>query len=568
MSVNSNLTATPNSGASRKSSLQEMRAACFWIAILAVNFYMPFPLTSIDYFFIDTGEAVYTTKLIALGRVPYRDIFSHHFFGYLLPFFLVEKLVGITPTSVWALAVLFNFINSVLVFHILYHLCGRRAAHWGALFSATAGWFPNWQGYVFNVQSTVLPYIYLFVLCAIRITLKATSLKCLALGILYGWLVSADIRNAAFGFVAAPVFVSNFRINLRSVSFFAIGASVLPAAALLYLSINGALAEFIFQTVIFPFSYRNVGSLKPEDGYMQFLLLKIPAHLNEFLFALAGTLILLSLKWPLKLKFAVISLFVSAVLASMMGGRGFVNYLLYFSPWIVLSVSILAYDAVPVNFFRHFGPWLIGLLCAVSVLSGPVHTQMRVGQLRVAFDPHENGRRAANYIKKRTVRESAVFIWGYYPQLYLFSERFSRWRVLEQLPLTGGNYDSTKFSTQGIVPGIIKEFRKCLRERPPEFIVTYQKRRRSFPRRNCVALGDSQINGEFERRRHLKYFKNFVDAHYRLVQSLSSVCDRIRIFKLSPHSPYKPKRDHLKNVCSQEELLKFGKARRDFVEEN
>ena len=74
-------------GTSKKS----YRWVAYGILLIALQVLAVLPYTKTNYLIMDPAEAVYQTKALAVGQVPYRDIVTHHFLGYLLPLLVVEQ---------------------------------------------------------------------------------------------------------------------------------------------------------------------------------------------------------------------------------------------------------------------------------------------------------------------------------------------------------------------------------------------------------------------------------------------------------------------------------------------
>ncbi len=74
-----------------------IRTLVAFIAIFLINAIGPLRWINFDYVIVDLAETIYHVKELGLGRVPYRDIFSHHALGYLLPFRLVELFTLFPP---------------------------------------------------------------------------------------------------------------------------------------------------------------------------------------------------------------------------------------------------------------------------------------------------------------------------------------------------------------------------------------------------------------------------------------------------------------------------------------
>lgn len=509
---------------------------------------MVVPFTKAEYPWIDTAEAVYHAKLLVLGRIPYVEIFSHHFFGYLAPFIVLERLSGLNPLGLWGLSIAFNFANAILVFLILKEISSKSCAYGGALLTVTAGWFPDWQGYFFNIQSVSLPLLYLFILVVIKTLSRPSPSNFVFAGLIYGLMFITDQRNATFGLVSLPILFDGLRPQLRRCSLFAASFLVFPIAALIYLWINGALLDFFYQTFVFPWISRNKGvSAYSESPY--YLLTQIASyHLPEISLALFGTTVLIRSHVGRNIRLVVLYLTLGGLLASIAGGRAFSNYLLYLVPAIVLLASFVSEYRPPFRYGSHLGLITTIGYCLFVWFRIPGSACYLAGSFRVDSQIHAVGQRAAKYVQARTQPNSSVLVWGYYPQLYLFSERYSRWKVLEQLPLTGSNFRSTKFSQQGIVPSITREFKMCLEQYPPEIILDYRTRVGAAFHR-CSRGGASHPNLDFLKVRYLAYFRNFVRDNYRLTRIYSGLCESIKVYRLRRDSPLRPRGGNIERAC-------------------
>ncbi len=83
---------------------------------------------NLDYLTTDLAQLIYHAKELAIGRIPYRDIFSHHFLGLLLPLRVIDIIWSISPGQQWALCLAYNFCNAILIFLIVRELASPREA--------------------------------------------------------------------------------------------------------------------------------------------------------------------------------------------------------------------------------------------------------------------------------------------------------------------------------------------------------------------------------------------------------------------------------------------------------
>ncbi|MBN8549672.1 MAG: glycosyltransferase family 39 protein [Deltaproteobacteria bacterium] len=521
----------------------------FWLLIFAINLMMVLPFTRIEYPLVDTAEAIYHAKLLVLGRIPYKEIFSHHFLGYLAPYVFVEKILGFTPLVLWGLTICVNFINAVLVFLILAKISSLHAARIGAALIATIGWFPQWQGFSLNVQATLMPYNYAFILALVCADKSRSSRWLGGAGILFGVMICADIREVFFGLAALPLLLSERNQILKKTITFVSSAALVPGVALAYLWSHDALGDWYFQTILYPFLFRNKGISAPASTLWELYSTGAMRQLPEVLLALCATVLVWKSNCPPAYRALLLCLLVAGLCASAIGGRAFYNYLLFLGPWILLSVASSVGDTGGTHVSQRLLRLAPVAVISLTLIGGPIRIWVETGELRPSGSYNLPARTAGRFIERHTTPESSILVWGYYPQLYLYSNRFSRFRALEQLSFTGGNFESRKFSQQGIVPAMTQNFKSCLLEFPPQYIVRY-KVRSTEPFKNCSTGGRATPNLDYERIPHLAYFRKFVRDNYRLVRNYSYRCEVVRIYALNPESELRPKIAPLQQICA------------------
>ncbi|MDZ4784543.1 MAG: hypothetical protein SGJ02_00555, partial [bacterium] len=88
----------------------------FILALIVINILSILPLFSFDTATVDLTQTIYNAREILAGRVPYLDIVTHHFIGYLLPFVVVNLFFDLTPPVLWSMCLVFNLINALLIY--------------------------------------------------------------------------------------------------------------------------------------------------------------------------------------------------------------------------------------------------------------------------------------------------------------------------------------------------------------------------------------------------------------------------------------------------------------------
>ena len=230
-----------------------LKTISIWTLLFAINILGILPLYNYDYPASDIGETLYHVRELEIGRIPYKDIFTHHFLGYAVLFYWIEKIIPLTPKVFWSLGLIFNFINSVLIFLILKKIANKQTAYIGALLAVTIGWFPGWNGWLFNVQTYFLPFFHLYLLLMIY-SIEEESRDYFLLSLfVYSVLITFDQRLLVFTPLNLfPFFkFASFR-TIKSLTYSIISILLIPTLCLSYLSSYGAIHDFVFETFMFP----------------------------------------------------------------------------------------------------------------------------------------------------------------------------------------------------------------------------------------------------------------------------------------------------------------------------
>lgn len=194
---------------------------------------------------------------------------------------------------------------------------------------------------------------------------------------------------------------------------------------------------------------------------------------------------------------------VSSVGGALSGGRGFDHYYIQCLPALFLLAGWLLARAGRTVFAAHRPLALramLGLLLAATVFdAGDKALASRHRSL-----PVDNSLGPAQFIRERTAPEERIFVWGYHPEFYLYSERRSASRFVYASFLTGlvpwTNIASGRDTAYAIVPGAMETLLRELDERRPAFFVDCSAGPNRFWQKYPL--------GKFPA------LKAFVDAHY------------------------------------------------------
>lgn len=470
---------------------------------------------------VDLSETVYHVKELLRGRVPYRDMFSHHFFGYLIPFYWVEVLLSITPAVVWSLVFAFNLINAVLTYKILSRVAPAGISYLGAFVAVTVGWLPGWGGFDFRCQSYYLPFINLFLFLLISACeLKRREYLVLS-SLCAGFLMILDQRLLPLAaLLVVPIVAEHTFRTFTSLILLLSCVLVIPLLSLVYLGVNGALYDFYEQTILYPFFYRNAGVADAQ--FFPHLRVGVSRHPFEVGLMGFGLLLLLIYEKRRYLKLLFVLLLLSGIFASFAGGRVFPNYWLFLAPAVVLLITLVAHYALSerMRFGRVYA--LAVLVLCFYCAAFPLFVYLERGML---FINPESGTvlEAADFIKANSSTTDSILVWGYAPQIYLYSERFSGFRNVDLLPVTGANFPS-QTSQEGILPQMAEEFKAHMRNLAPKIFVYYQVKK------PYTGKPSMQPNNDFRKVAHLAYLNEILHSGYELSMTIEHEYDRAEIF--------------------------------------
>jgi hypothetical protein len=468
---------------------------------------------------------VYQARRLQLGYVPYRDTFTHHFNGYVLPFYLIGSVAPLTPFVLKVASLCFNFATAILVFLILREIADSRIGWIGAFLAVTTGWFWNWQGFAFNIQSYLVPILSLMLLLIIRsFTQKNRAAFCGA-ALCGGVLLIFDQRAAVMLvlLVLPPLFLQEAR-QARTLGEAAVSFALVPSLCALYLWRAGAWTDFIEQTVIFPLRYRNhglnTGLSAPAREWLLAWLGYDRISVVLMLVGLAGALLCDKRGW-LKTLFVVAVMSASAY--SMAGGRLYPNYFLVFAPIALVLMTLTVWYANTLSTSLAVG---VGTILILLGLSASFRSIAFSGK-RSPFQETDNTVDvAARYLREHTDAQDPILVWGYAPQIYVLSDRFRSFKDAGLLSVAGANFSSTLPDEQGRIPHMVREFDAFLTQTPPKVIVSY-----GLTRDPCYGKGVIQRNFDFRQAPNLKGLRDIIAKSYRLALTVDGLCDRAEIFQ-------------------------------------
>ncbi len=99
-----------------------------WVALFFVSVLGMLPWLNVQFPIVDLAEMVYEVRRLQLGYVPYRDTFTHHFVGYIVPFWLLNSVLPLTPVVLKVVSVCFNVGTAITTFFTIRDIADRNTA--------------------------------------------------------------------------------------------------------------------------------------------------------------------------------------------------------------------------------------------------------------------------------------------------------------------------------------------------------------------------------------------------------------------------------------------------------
>jgi hypothetical protein len=503
------------------------RSIAAWTGLFILNGFGILPWLAVKFPTVDLAEMLYQVRRIEAGYVPYLDTFTHHFLGYVLPFLVLDEWVTLTPDILKITALCFNDFSAVMLFLALRDIASERTAWFGAFLTVTVGWFWNWQGYAFNVQSYLTPLFSLALFLTVRAcTHKATTAYWGAAAVT-GALLTCDQRAVAFIPLLAvpPVFFPEFRV-VRALGG-AVLCLVLPVAvAAGCIWASGAWPQFVEATFVFPMRYRDSTMASRPLTFLlsvvKFLLLSEPVASASCLLALVLLVLRDQRHW---LKAAMGAALAGAGLYATAGGHIYPNY------FVILGPPMLALTSMLPGQLRTFSRWsasgaAAGVLLGALALSVPIRA-ISVPRLTGVVQ-NATIDAVADFVQRRSAPDDGVLVWGFAPQIYVLSGRIRTFRDAGLLTVAGSNFSSTASSKQRRVPAMVAEFEDYMDRTPPRILVYYNLK--PAPGNLCSGMGVVQENFDFRAVSHLKPLRQHLSRSYGLEEVVEGPCDRAEIF--------------------------------------
>lgn len=384
---------------------------------------------------IDEGSfAAIACRLVAGGRV-YHDGVENKTPGVFYVYKAVFAAFGTYNMVAIHVAVTLAAIATALVVGaIARRYAGELAGRWAAVLYVvfSAVYYPKMLA-ANSEMFAVLPAA-LTVWCYVRARDRGAAwlLAAGALGAVT--LLCKQVALATFAAVLADRAVTGLREPLRALrdlALLALGFAGVVVAMVLHLQRIGAWDDAVFWTWTYVLHY-YIPSGTADHG----ALYNLATSFVPFL-ATMSPLIYLAVRGRDRALSALYWWLAGNVCAGLVGGRMYGHYFLLFVPALATLAGIGAarwYGGA----HRRERRWLIALIAAMAGAFFLVAT-MYEGATGSAFSPSPDYREASRYVRDQTAPDDRIFVWGWFPALYVAADRCPSTRFVYTHVLSGAN---------------------------------------------------------------------------------------------------------------------------------
>lgn len=467
------------------------------------------PLAAVPFFNVDEGIGAVVANSLLDGGVYYRDSIDQRgpvaYYVYALIFLVFGRNNMLAVhVSLTALVLLLTY----LIYRIGASLWGRRAGCWAALFFAVFSYaYDTRDTLAFHTEwvavlcTTIAAYWFLKFITQSRPVFLFLSGVAFSLAFFTKQFALADFFVAAlFCFIFLKIEKASLRHLSASIGSLVAGFLLVAAVIVGYYAWRGALAEFRFYFWDYNFNYYT-----PALSAFQRLKLAVLYFIHSEGFIRANFLLpvlfisaagmavarFLSggrrLDRPLLIEFYLVVWGLVSYASGSYTGRHFAHYFFMLLPPFCLlngrTMSLL-YEVVPAltvaaqrTALRLF--LLVLVLTGIVFPLGQYSFRLNVREVfededKVAFVPRTLYQ-LTDYIKQHSSPGDKIFVWGFYPEIYILADRTPASRYTYCNFLTGllpwVNVEPDKDTSASIVPDAWPIFMEELRRNQPRYFV-------------------------------------------------------------------------------------------------
>jgi len=430
------------------------------------------PFAPLEFPFYDDGETLYHAFAVLQGLVPYRDDVTHHFFGYVLPYIILGKIIGVHQellslvATICQVATAFVLYKTISIFapakNLLYGLLG------GMLFLTAREPFVIGFSPLYEVSFFMVLLWYLSVL-QLKEGRNTLSLSFFIAGLAFTF----DQRALILVFIPFISWLVSEDHKFKNLLLCSVYFLLCPILALAYLHINGALNYFYEQTIAYPLFLRG-GSANLFAPF---------SHLRETPFLVAGAAIgIFGIFLRQKISrsgILLILLAIPPVLISLFGRRDFDYYTIPLLPLLALwsAVGLNAWGPRP-NTGKTSA--LLYRPLFILLITAPILAVFSTCVIAISDEVTnyrgDGSQKIVHYINNEVPSNLSLFVWGYRPDIYVRTKRVTHLKFVNRQLIHPDAFYVTRTARQNHVyfPYEIK-FKELFLKRPPDFILLFKQ---------------------------------------------------------------------------------------------
>ena len=380
----------------------------------------------------------YIGMMISKGKIPYKDVFDHK--GLLLYFinyigYLINEDIGI-----WLVELIFLYLSIILIYKIV-NLFSNKLV----LFSTIVIFLSLSIPYG-GAGNSVEQYGIFFILCGMYLFYKDIN-KYKVVRLKNSFLIGSSLGailmlrpNMVACYICMAIYLliiyirdNKIRELFKLICSFLLGIFILVLPFIIYLFINGAIDDFIYQYLIFNFSYSGEGTSDSLLSVIKFFLLASKLTFISFILII---FLLIKKKYDKSNLLLFLGMIILSFLLVVSPMNEYAHYAIVMIPTYIYPVAVINNYLYEI-FNRIQGNKLISRIILV-LITFLIFVADYLGLIsninRMLVQENEFGL-IEEIINRETTSKDNILIFGNRVNIYLKTNRFSSSKYFYQIPV-------------------------------------------------------------------------------------------------------------------------------------
>jgi 4-amino-4-deoxy-L-arabinose transferase-like glycosyltransferase len=420
---------------------------------------------------LDNDEGSYAAIACRMldGALLYRDGIENKFPGMFYVYYAVFSVFGrYNMLAVHLATALVALLTALACGGVAARLATPRAGWLTALFYAIFSTFYYPKMLAGNAEMfAVLP-------CALAVLAYVHAGRRFGFYFVAGALAGVALlfKQVAFAMLlalladrAVRALRSRMRDGLRDLALLALGAGLVVLGCVAWLRHLGVLQDAIFWTWTYVWKYYIPSGLRDHGFGFNLLTAFIP-------YLLAVSPLVLLAMWARQVVTAPLWWWLAGMTgAALMGGRMYGHYFLLMVPALAalggIGADLWLGEPSPVATRRKRLLTAVTTVGAIGFLLSACLVEPATGAF---WSPRPDYLQAADYVKRTTRPDDRVFVWGWFPPLYVMADRCPSTRFVYTHVLSGGQTQGSASKAHNVTEGWEMLMSDLGRE-PPSYIM-------------------------------------------------------------------------------------------------